>query len=89
MSTEQHAVDATAGVIGKVIQITGPAESAGLSAHAVWFLGANEDAWPAAGSTHPLLPIEVQREAAMPHASPQLDWELAGAITNRRSARSM
>ncbi len=65
------------------IQIAGPAESAGLSADAVWFLGADEDAWPADGATHPLLPIEVQREAAMPHATPQLDWELAAAITRR------
>jgi probable DNA repair protein len=65
------------------IQIAGPAESAGLSADAVWFLGADENAWPTAGSTHPLLPIEVQREAGMPHATAQLDWELAEAITRR------
>lgn len=65
------------------ILIAGPAESAGLMADGLWFLGANEDAWPARGSMHPLLPIEVQREARMPHASPQLDWELADAITAR------
>ena len=65
------------------IQIAGPAESAGLAADAVWFLGADEDSWPANGSTHPLLPIAVQREAKMPHAAPQLDWELAEAITRR------
>jgi ATP-dependent helicase/nuclease subunit B len=65
------------------IQIAGPAESAGLAADAVWFLGADEDNWPASGMTHPLLPIEIQREAGMPHATPQLDWDLAAAITNR------
>jgi probable DNA repair protein len=65
------------------IQIAGPAESAGLTADAVWFLGADEDAWPASGSTHPLLPPEVQREAKMPHATAQLDWDLAHAITTR------
>ncbi|MGA3264906.1 MAG: PD-(D/E)XK nuclease family protein [Terracidiphilus sp.] len=65
------------------IQIAGPAESAGLTADAVWFLGADEDAWPPRGSTHPLLPPEVQREARMPHATPQLDWDLAHAITTR------
>jgi probable DNA repair protein len=65
------------------IQIAGPAESAGLNADAVWFLGADEDAWPASGATHPLLPVEVQREAGMPHALPQLDWELAATITRR------
>ena len=68
------------------IQIAGPAESAGLTADAVWFLGASEDAWPAGGSTHPLLPLDVQRGAAMPHASPQLDWDLAQAVTARLAA---
>ena len=51
------------------ILIAGPAESAGLSADAVWFLGANEDAWPSRGATNPLLPLDVQREAGMPHAT--------------------
>ncbi len=65
------------------VLIAGPAESAGLSADAVWFLGADEDAWPARGSTHPLLPLDVQREAGMPHATPQLDWDLAHSVTRR------
>jgi probable DNA repair protein len=29
------------------------------------------------------LPPEIQRDAGMPHATPQLDWELARSITNR------
>jgi len=65
------------------IQIAGPAESAGLTADAIWFMGASESAWPSAGASHPLLPPEVQREAAMPHATSQLDWELARAISLR------
>jgi len=65
------------------IQIAGQAESAGLTAHAVWFLGASEDAWPARGAAHPLLPVLVQRETGMPHAAPQLDWDLAHAVTTR------
>ena len=65
------------------IQIAGPAESAGLTADGIWFLGASEDAWPARSSTHPLLPVAVQREAGMPHATPQLDWDMAQAITTR------
>jgi probable DNA repair protein len=65
------------------ILIAGPAESAGLTADAIWFLGASEEAWPAAGATHPLIPIAVQREAGMPHASPKLDWDLANVMTRR------
>jgi probable DNA repair protein len=68
---------------GAPIQIAGPAESAGLAADTVWFLSADEDSWPASGATHPLIPVEIQREAGMPHATPQLDWELAETITNR------
>jgi ATP-dependent helicase/nuclease subunit B len=65
------------------VLIAGPAESAGLSADAVWFLGVNEDNWPPRGATHPLLPLAVQREAGMPHASLQVDWDLAEAMTQR------
>jgi ATP-dependent helicase/nuclease subunit B len=65
------------------ILIAGPAESAGLAADAIWFLGATEDAWPANGATHPLLPLAAQRAAGMPHASPRLDWELADTVTRR------
>jgi ATP-dependent helicase/nuclease subunit B len=68
---------------GAPILIAGPAESAGLTADAVWFLGANEDGWPQSGATHPLLPLAVQREAGMPHAAPQVDWDLAAAMTRR------
>ena len=65
------------------IQIAGPAEAAGLRADAIWFLGADEERWPANGATNPLLPIAVQRESGMPHSSPQLDLAVAQAITER------
>ncbi|HZB89422.1 MAG TPA: PD-(D/E)XK nuclease family protein [Terracidiphilus sp.] len=68
---------------GAPITITGSAESAGLTADAIWFLGATEDAWPSAGHANPLLPLAVQREHGMPHATPQLDWERADAVTAR------
>jgi ATP-dependent helicase/nuclease subunit B len=65
------------------IQIAGPAESAGLAADALWFLGADEESWPAVASMHPFLPPYVQRESAMPHSSHQVDWQFASAITQR------
>lgn len=65
------------------ILIAGPAESAGFTADGIWVLGAHEDAWPANGAAHPLLPLEVQRAAGMPHATAQLDWNLAEAMTER------
>ena len=65
------------------IFIAGPAESAGLVADGVWFLGADAENWPARGSTHPFLPLTVQREAHMPHSTPQIDWDLAASMTRR------
>ncbi|MDE3202482.1 MAG: PD-(D/E)XK nuclease family protein [Acidobacteriota bacterium] len=65
------------------ILIVGPAESAGLTADAVWFLGADERNWPASGSSHPFLPLAIQKQAGMPHATAQLDWDLAARITKR------
>jgi probable DNA repair protein len=65
------------------ILIAGPAESAGLAADAVWFLGASVEGWPSRSAAHPLLPLDAQRNAGMPHSSAQLDWDLAGAVTER------
>jgi len=65
------------------VQITEPLESAGQLADGIWFLGANEEAWPGRGQPHSLLPIGLQRETGMPHASPQADWELAQRATDR------
>jgi ATP-dependent helicase/nuclease subunit B len=65
------------------IQIAGPSESAGLTADAIWFLGADEESWPASAAMHPFLPHYVQRDSAMPHSSPQHDWQFSMAITQR------
>ena len=65
------------------IQIAGPAEAAGLTADAIWFLGADEDSWPAVGSMHPFLPVHVQRRSAMPHATALQDWEFSSAVSHR------
>lgn len=65
------------------ILIAGPAETAGLFADAIWFLGAHEDSWPATSDLHPLIPAAVQARFHMPHASAQVDWNLAASITRR------
>ena len=52
------------------ILISGPAQSGGLVADGIWFLGMEEDTWPLAGSTHPFLPLFVQREPACPFHHP-------------------
>jgi ATP-dependent helicase/nuclease subunit B len=65
------------------VQITEPLASAGQLAEGIWFLGADEENWPGRGQPHPLLPIGLQREAGMPHASPLADWKLAQEATAR------
>lgn len=65
------------------ILIAGPLESAGLTADGIWFLAAEEGKWPSAAPLHPMLPAFVQREEAMPHATADLDWEMARAVTER------
>lgn len=65
------------------IQIMGPFESSGQQFDALWFLGADDAAWPRRGRFHPLLPPAVQRQFAMPHSTPEDDWNLAHAVTTR------
>ena len=65
------------------VLLSGPAESAGLQAEGIWFLGATETEWPMRGAANPLLPIGWQKQHGLPHASAQLDWELANQTTQR------
>ncbi len=68
------------------IQITEPMESAGQLADSIWFLDADEENWPGRGTPNALLPISLQRETGMTHASQQADWELAQDVTGRLMA---
>jgi probable DNA repair protein len=68
------------------IQIMGPLESAGSPFDAVWFLRANDVAWPATLAPNPLLPWLLQRELAMPGANPILHTAHARSITERIAA---
>jgi ATP-dependent helicase/nuclease subunit B len=65
------------------MQIMGPFESSGQQFDALWFLGADDANWPRRGRFHPLLPPSIQRQYAMPHSTPEDDWNLAHAVTAR------
>jgi ATP-dependent helicase/nuclease subunit B len=65
------------------IQIMGPFESSGQQFDAIWFLGTDDTAWPRRSRLHPLLPPGLQRQFAMPHATPEDDWNLARTVTAR------
>ena len=68
------------------VQIMGPLESSGSRFDALWFLGANDLAWPAKPAPNPLLPWLLQRELAMPGADPAHDTARAQRITERIAA---
>lgn len=73
---------------GAPIQILGPLEAAGMEFDYLWFLGADDVGWPAAGEPHPFLPRDLQKARAMPHADSHADWELARLVTARLRASS-
>ncbi len=83
LATHAHSVIFAAESTLQPIQILGAFESSGQSFDALWFLGADDEHWPAAGRPHPLLPAWLQREAGMPHALPETDWKLAEQATAR------
>ena len=68
------------------IQILGAFEASGLQFDALWFLGVDDQRWPASGRPHPLLPLWLQRASAMPHATSDADWQLAQEVTRRIAA---
>jgi probable DNA repair protein len=64
-------------------QILGPLESSGQLFSAIWFLGTDDNHWPMRARPHPLLPLTIQKQYRMPHATQESDWNLAQAITQR------
>ncbi len=83
LEAQAQAVIFAAESITPPIQVLGAFESSGQSFDALWFLGADDTHWPATGRPHPLLPAWLQREARMPHATPETDWLLAQGATAR------
>jgi RecB family exonuclease len=71
---------------GAPVQVMGAHEASGQRFDAVWFLGADDQAWPARGRMHPLLPTDLQKRGGMPHASAEDDWGLARVVTERIAA---
>jgi ATP-dependent helicase/nuclease subunit B len=65
------------------VQIMGPLESAGSTFDGVWFLHANDSAWPSESNPNPLLPWQLQRELQMPGVDPTHDAIHARRITER------
>ncbi len=65
------------------IQILGTLEAAGLNFTYLWVMNLNDKNWPAAPQLNPFIPVQLQKQLAMPHASSEHELELCQTLTNR------
>ena len=63
------------------IQILGALEGAGLRFSHCWVLGLHHRQWPPPPAPNPLLPLELQRQHHMPHASAERELRYAQSLT--------
>ena len=64
------------------IQILGVLEASGITFDAIWVAGLVADRWPPPASPNPLLPIDWQRDRAVPRASAQRELAYAQRLTH-------
>ncbi len=64
------------------IQILGALEGAGLYFSHCWVLGLHQRQWPPVPAPNPLLPLELQRDKRMPHASAERELQFARSLTS-------
>jgi probable DNA repair protein len=65
------------------VQILGLLETAGLRFDHLWIAGLDDESWPAAPKPDPFLPLRLQRERGLPHASPERELAFAHMVTER------
>jgi len=68
------------------VQVMGLLEAAGLKFDQLWVMGLHEETWPATARANPFIPIKLQRQENMPHASAERELEYARRITSRLAA---
>ncbi|MEH6582119.1 MAG: PD-(D/E)XK nuclease family protein [Halioglobus sp.] len=65
------------------IQVLGMLEGAGLEFDQLWLCGMQANTWPAPARPSPLIPLSLQREKQMPHATPEREWAFAINLMER------
>ncbi|HSI28209.1 MAG: PD-(D/E)XK nuclease family protein [Methylophilus sp.] len=73
------------------ITLMGMLEASAQPLDAVWVMGMNDHVWPPLSRTNALIPAELQRQAATPNASSEVQIAFASQIHQRllRSARQV
>jgi ATP-dependent helicase/nuclease subunit B len=68
------------------VQVMGLLEAAGMQFDHLWVMGLHEENWPPTAKANPFIPIKLQRQEKMPHASAERELEYACRITSRLAA---
>lgn len=63
------------------VQVLGVLEAAGLRFTQAWLLGFADDAWPPSPRPHPFLPLALQREHDVPHATAARELAFCRVVT--------
>ena len=63
------------------IQVLGVLEASGLHFTHLWLSGMSRNAWPPAPAPDPLLPLPLQRQHNMPHASSEREYAYASHVS--------
>lgn len=68
---------------GAPIQILGILEASGLLFDELWIMNLHHENWPPKAEPNPFLPLSLQKQAFMPHASPLREYEFSKKITDK------
>lgn len=68
------------------IEILGVLEAGGLPFDQIFMTGMNHNQWPLTAKPNPYLPIDLQRDNGMPHASAARELEFAQSLLQQLSA---
>jgi ATP-dependent helicase/nuclease subunit B len=63
------------------IQILGILEAAGMHFDQLWIMGMNDHLWPQPPAPNPFIPVHLQRQFNMPHASAHRELEFSSRLT--------
>ncbi len=62
------------------VQVLGPLEAAGLTFEHLWLCGMQGASWPAPPRPNPFIPLSLQSQLQMPHATPEREWAFGEAL---------
>jgi probable DNA repair protein len=65
------------------VQVLDLADAVGLGFDALWIAGLDDERWPPPAEPNPFIPLDWQREHALPGATPEAELERAQRVTQR------